>query len=414
MTIKCENISFQYGTKEVLNNISMQFEKGYLYGIIGPNGCGKSTFLKILSGILKTNYGKVLIDEDNINKLMIREIAKKIAIVPQSTSINFDFSVREIIKMGRYSHVGRFSRESIKDINVVDQILNKFNLTEIQHRGFNELSGGEQQKVIISRAIAQESEVLLLDEPTSQLDLNYKIELMEMLKNYVKDGLIVIIVLHDLNLATLFCDKIILLNAGHIEAFGSIEETITKENILSVYNIEIAIRKNLFTNSIYITPLKDRSHISRKCKLKEGKRIHVIAGGGSALEILPKLKNNIVSIGILNVLDDDFSLANELNYRIISEAPFSPISEESKNKLRKVLENVDLIILGNMPFGYNNIENLHILNECEKKIIIYELEPIENRDFTGGLATNVYLNLINKSNVMVVNNLETLFQKISE
>ena len=408
--LECEKIQFKYGTKLILEDISIQFEKGHLYGILGPNGSGKTTLIKILSGILKQNFGKVSINELDIKKLSIRDIAKKLAVVSQSNTIEFDFTVSEIVKMGRFSHIGRFSRESAEDKRIINKLLHQFGLYELKDRSFNQLSGGEQQKVIIARAIAQQSKIILLDEPTTHLDINHQIEFMEMLRQYVNEGLIVVVILHDLNLANQFCDKIILLNERCIKAFGSPEEVITRENIKSIYNINVVVKKNIFTNSIYVTPLrKGVSNSLRHKKEIKTKKIHLVVGGGSALEILPKLKHYDVSVGVVNVLDDDYILANDLDYKIISEAPFSPISEEMSKKLKNFLKKVDLIILTNIPFGKNNLENLQVLNDIDKPIIIFEKTSIKERDYTGGIATVIYNKIKNKKNVRTVNNLRDLF-----
>ena len=408
--LECEKIQFKYGTKLILEDISIQFEKGHLYGILGPNGSGKTTLIKILSGILKQNFGKVSINELDIKKLSIRDIAKKLAVVSQSNTIEFDFTVSEIVKMGRFSHIGRFSRESAEDKRIINKLLHQFGLYELKDRSFNQLSGGEQQKVIIARAIAQQSKIILLDEPTTHLDINHQIEFMEMLRQYVNEGLIVVVILHDLNLANQFCDKIILLNERCIKAFGSPEEVITRENIKSIYNINVVVKKNIFTNSIYVTPLrKGVSNSLRHKKEIKTKKIHLVVGGGSALEILSKLKHYDVSVGVVNVLDDDYILANDLDYKIISEAPFSPISEEMSKKLKNFLKKVDLIILTNIPFGKNNLENLQVLNDIDKPIIIFEKTSIKERDYTGGIATVIYNKIKNKKNVRTVNNLRDLF-----
>ncbi len=259
----------------------------------------------------------------------------------------------------------------------------------------------------------QQSKIILLDEPTSNLDLNYKIEFMELLKKYIDEGLIVIIVLHDLNIASQFCDKLILMNSGCIEAFGSPKEVVTKENIKSVYNTDVVVRKNIYSNSVYITPLR-----SEICATPEGinngiiKKIHVIAGGGSAIEILSKLKKYNVSVGIVNVLDEDYILSSELNYNILSEAPFSPISEASSVELGNVLKNVDFIILTNLLFGKGNLENLKILDRSDKSLIIFEEDPITQRDFTGGMAAELYNRIKKKKNVRVVNNLKEFLNLI--
>jgi len=410
LTISANDISFNYGSKLVLKDITIHFQKGFLYGILGPNGSGKTTFLKILSGVLKSELGEVIVDDILINTMDPREIAKKIAMVPQTTSINFDYTVEEIVMMGRYSHIGRFSQESPEDKYIVEEILKKLKLLELKKRSFNELSGGELQKVIIGRALAQNSKIILLDEPTTHLDINYKIEFMMMMRNYVEKGKIIIAVLHDLNLAAQFCDRLILLNDGKIKAFGTVEEIITRENIKAVYNVDVVVRKNIYTNSIFVTLLNIQEDSNNRAIRKNAKKVHVIAGGGSAVEFLPSLNTHDVSIGIINVLDDDHTLASELNYKIVSEAPFSPITEESKLKLKDFLKKVDVVVLANLPFGKYNLGNLEILQESDKPIIIHEKEPIEERDYTGGSAIRIYNELKKRDNVKIVKKAEDILK----
>ncbi|NHI94968.1 MAG: ABC transporter ATP-binding protein [Candidatus Lokiarchaeota archaeon] len=409
-TLRCKNITFKFGIRPILDDISIQFGKGHLYGILGPNGSGKTTLIKILSGVLKPSHGKVFINEKNMKNISIGDRAKELAVVNQSNPLQFDFTVSEIVKMGRYVHVNKFLREPDNEKIIINDILNEFNLCNLRDRNFNHLSGGEQQKVIIARSVAQQSKIILLDEPTTHLDINYEIELMEKLKQYVDDGLIIIIVLHNLNLAAQFCDKIILLNQNNITAFGNPEDVITKENIKKVYNVDVLIKKNPISNSIYIIPLKKEIFNSLKHKEEAKiKKIHLVGGGGCGLEILPRLQKHDVSVGIVSVLDDDYNLANYFNYQTIAEAPFSPISKESSEILKNHLKSVDLIILANIPFGKANLENLKLLNDTNKPIIIYERDSIENRDYTNGIATKIYNEIKNKKNVKTVNNLNDIF-----
>ena len=167
MPLESEGIKFQYGAKVILEEITAHFEQGHLYGILGPNGSGKTTLLKILSGLLRANYGRVTIDNLDLKNLAPAQIAKKIAVVPDLTSLIFDFSVEEIVAMGRYAYVGKFAKETVEDQKIVESILAQFNLMDLKDRSFSQLSAGERQKVIIARAIAQQSKILLLDEPTS-------------------------------------------------------------------------------------------------------------------------------------------------------------------------------------------------------------------------------------------------------
>ena len=409
--ISCKNLQFSYKTRQIINDISLQFDEGHLYGILGPNGCGKTTLLKLLIGILKQNYGQVYIDEINLKKFSIRDIAKRLAMVNQINYIEFDYKVSEIIKMGRYSHINRFSNESEEDKQIVNEVIDQLKLTKLKDRKFNHLSGGEQQKVIIARAIAQKTKILMLDEPTSHLDINFQLEFMNLFRTYVNKGLIVIVVLHDLNIAAQYCDKIILMNKGNIVDFGVIQNVLTKQNIQKIYGIDAVIRKNNFTNSIYITPIRINKSAPKIEKVhKDLKKIHLICGGGFGSEILIELKQYDVSVGIISVLDDDYTLANELDYKIISEAPFSPISEKSRQELEEILHKVALIILANIPFGNSNLLNLKSLVNVNEKIIIFEKDPIEKRDYTNGLATKIYNELKKKDNVRIVNNLKELIK----
>ncbi|MBN1803188.1 MAG: ABC transporter ATP-binding protein, partial [Candidatus Lokiarchaeota archaeon] len=385
-------MKFRYRTRDIINDISLNFDKGHLYGIIGPNGCGKTTFLKLISGILKKKYGQIYLEEINLNKLSIREVAKHLAMVDQLNYIEFDYKVREIIKMGRYTHINRFSSESTEDKEIVEEIIKKLGLSELADRGFNQLSGGEQQKVVIARSLAQKTNILLLDEPTSHLDINYQLEFMELFKQYVKEGLVVVIVLHDLNISAQFCDKLILMNEGRVIEFGDAKKVLTRENIKKIYGIDVIIKNNFYTNSINIIPVESKKNGEENLLKQELdssiKKIHVIGGGGSAIGFLHDLKNYRVSLGVVNVFDDDYILAKNLGIQIIKEEPFSEISKESLNKLNEILNNVDLVILPNLPFGMGNLGNLKALNNFKKKIIIIEETPIEIRDFTGGIATS--------------------------
>jgi iron complex transport system ATP-binding protein len=415
-TISAEKIKFGYEEQRIiLNDLSINFKKGALYGIIGPNGCGKSTFLNLLGGILKTNFGKVAVDQTDLKTFSRIQIAKTIAYVQQFKSTNdFDFTVSEVIMMGRYAYIDRFVGESDEDKRITNTIINELHLETIKDRIFSQLSGGEQQKVLIARAIVQQSKIILLDEPTAHLDINYQLEFMELFKKFVLDGTIVILVLHDLNLAAQYCDKIILMNKGKIESFGTVEETITRESLFKVYGIDTIIRRNPYTKNLFITPLKKGMYIENEEIIQAQKKlnIHVFAGGGNATELLPLLKLFTTSLGVINILDSDYELATEFEYDVISEAPFSPISDRAIKLLRERLKQTQLVILTNVPFGNANVKNLEVLEEYQIPIYILEQTPIDMRDFTNGKATAIYQNLCKRDNVKMFTQISDLIQSI--
>lgn len=409
-SIKVNDINFSYNVEPILKEISLSFGKGNLYGILGPNGCGKTTFLNIVGRLLKQNYGDILVNEINLDKMSIKEIAKTLAYVQQkSEALDFNFTVEEIVLMGRYSYIDRFSRESEDDHKIVNDILKDLNLEELKSREFNKLSGGEQQKVMIARAIAQQTKIILLDEPTSHLDINYKLELMELFQKFVQKGILILIVLHDLNLAAQFCDKIILLNNGKVHAFGDVSETITEQNVKEVYNVDVIIESNPITQSTYVLPISN--FLNSKLKMKQvpdKKKIHIIAGGGTATKFLPLISNINTTIGVLHVLDDDHTMAERMNIKTISEAPFSPVSDKTLKLLEIAINQSSLVILTNVPFGNANLVNLKVLENFKGKIIIIEETPIEKRDFTEGKATEIYNRIVEKPDVFKTSTIEEM------
>ncbi len=196
------SISVNYGAIKVLEDVSFIAEKGECIGIIGPNGSGKSTLLKTLSKILKPSSGKVVLCDKELERYSAKELAKNMAVVPQDTNIDFDFTCLEVVLMGRNPHMKRFELEGKKDMDIARESMVLTNTWHLRERPLTEISGGERQRVIIARALAQEPSVLLLDEPVSHLDINHQIEILDLVERLKKErGLVVIVVLHDLNLA---------------------------------------------------------------------------------------------------------------------------------------------------------------------------------------------------------------------
>jgi len=257
MSLKACDIHFYYGAKKILDGISFTAEKGELIGIVGPNGSGKTTLLKVLDGILKPKFGSVYLDGRKIQEMGIDEIARNIAVVPQDLSTDTEFTVFEMVMMGRIPHLGKFSIETIEDEVEVEKWMKLTETLHLADRKMSEISGGERQRVIIARALAQEPRVLLLDEPTANLDVCYQLQIMDLLKKLTREfKLIVICAIHDLNLASRYCDRLILLRDGRIAAMGKPIEVITTENLRKVFEVEVKINYDPETDSINIIPIK--------------------------------------------------------------------------------------------------------------------------------------------------------------
>jgi len=264
MSLKVREIEFYYTARKILENISFTAERGELIGLIGPNGSGKTTLLKILDGLLKPRIGSIYLDGKSLQDMRLEEIARSIAMVPQDSIADTEFTAFEIVMMGRIPHLKRFSIEGDEDERRVRKWMELTGTLHLAERRVNELSGGERQRVIIARALAQEPKVLLLDEPTANLDLCYQLQIMNLIKGLTKQlKLIAICALHDLNLAVRYCDKLMLLDKGKIAAIGKPAEVITQENLKKVFKIDARISYDPETGLINITPIKPLKEESR-------------------------------------------------------------------------------------------------------------------------------------------------------
>ena len=243
--ISAENINFSYAAKLVMENISFAIDEAQIMAIIGPNGSGKTTLLKIINGTLFPDAGQMLIDGKCTSRWSRKDIAQKVAIVPQETAVIFPFYAEEIVLMGRFPHLSNYRFEDKKDYRIVHEAMEKTDTLTFAARRFDELSAGERQRVLIARALAQEPKVLLLDESTVFLDLKHQAQFLDLLRQLnTAQQLTVIFVTHDINLAAQHADRIILLYSGKIYAIGKPAEVITAANIKEVYDVDSLIDQN--------------------------------------------------------------------------------------------------------------------------------------------------------------------------
>ena len=241
MNITAENIKMKIGDNEILKGVSIDSKNREFVGIIGPNGSGKSTLLKSIYRILKPNDGCIKLDDMDISKMSIKESAKKMAVVSQHNYYNFDFTVKEVVSMGRSPHKKNLERDNIEDFEIVKESLQKVGMSEFSNRSFSTLSGGEQQRVILARALAQKTPCLILDEPTNHLDIKYQLSLLNIVKSL---DLTVISAIHDLNIASMYWDRLFVMKDGQIVASGTPQDILTKELIKEIYEIDVEIIKD--------------------------------------------------------------------------------------------------------------------------------------------------------------------------
>lgn len=248
--IEVNEINQNVQGRQVLNQLSCSFEKGRIYGIIGPNGVGKSTFLDILSGVEKPAQGEVLLDRKSIFTYPRKQLARKMAVLQQGGLPPVGFSVREVVGMGRYPFQSWLGGDILESESIIDTAIQSMGLKELTHRKMDQLSGGERQRVALAKLMAQEPSVILLDEPTTYLDIGYQVQLLDKVRAWQRErDLTVIAVLHDLNLASLYCDELVVLHQGTVAAAGTPQDVLTAELIEQVYETKISVSAHPLTGS---------------------------------------------------------------------------------------------------------------------------------------------------------------------
>lgn len=414
IAVELKNIIFGYDKQKILNDISIDIEAGSFTSIIGPNGSGKSTLLKVISSLITPEGGNVKLDGIDIKAMSQLDIAKKIAVVPQENNIEYRFSVQDIVLMGRYPHLGRFQTESLNDYKLVGNALEMTNTLYLKDRYINELSGGEKQRVIIARALAQQPKIILLDEPTSYLDIQHQVEVLELLERLNKEeGLTVVLILHDINLAARFSSNMILLKEGAIIEKGSPKDVITLENLKNAYEIDMIISRNPYSDSPYVIPLSKMG----KGKVMKSEKIHVICGGGTGTDLIQRLTTEgyKVTAGVLNIGDSDWEFSQIYDIETIEEAPFTNISDNSYKINIKKIEESDIVILTSIHIGSGNLKNLEAFSfalSIGKRVIFLDQYASQIKyDYTSGDGEQLITNIRSNCNENY-KSLQELFQSL--
>lgn len=263
MRLKVDNLCYSYGDGEAIKNLNIIVNRGEFVGLIGPNGSGKSTALKNIYRGLKPDKGTIELDGENLQTMSFRQSAIKMAVVGQENEVPFDFMVEEIVAMGRSPHKKLFEIDNENDKKIVHHALEHLGMESMAKKNYLHLSGGEKQRVLIARAIAQESDFYILDEPTNHLDISYQMQIFDFIKRL---NVTVLSAIHDLNMAALYCDRLYVLKKGEIVLEGTPEEVLTEENIYNVYHVRSSVTKNSITGKVSITFLPESI-----CKVNDSK-----------------------------------------------------------------------------------------------------------------------------------------------
>lgn len=258
--LKASALTFEVEGKRLLDNVSLSVARGELLGIIGPNGAGKTTLLRMLSGILKPKSGSIIIEGRMMSEMTVKEVAQRIAIVPQTPGFTYGFTCLEVVMMGRYPFMGRFQIESMKDASIAIEAMRLTDTEQFAGRHVTTLSGGERQRVFLARALAQQPRVMLLDEPTSNLDISHQLKLFEIVKKLTSSGMAAIAAIHDISLASRYCDRIVILNHGGSLADGAPSAVLTAENIAAAFGVSARVHRDPITGLLAISVLGQVDH----------------------------------------------------------------------------------------------------------------------------------------------------------
>ena len=288
-SVDAQAVSFSVEAKTLLDRVDMRAERGQFVGLIGPNGAGKSTLLRTLSGVLRHQQGAVWLEGSDLGAMPARDVAAMLALVPQIAPFTQGFTAFELVLMGRYPHLGRFEVEGQADDRIArDAML----LTETDHfapRTLDTLSGGERQRVFLARALAQQPRVLLLDEPTSNLDILHQLTILGLVRQLVDNGLTAIAAIHDLNLAARYCDRLVLLSNGRVVTEGAPEEVLTPETIESAFGVRSAIYREPVTGALAISLIEPAAGADAVAHTSsEGENGRTPAGGNGVANAIPR------------------------------------------------------------------------------------------------------------------------------
>ena len=252
-SLSVEGLTYRIQGKKLLDGVSLRAGQGELVGVIGPNGAGKSTLLRALAGIIELSEGERYLEGRKFGEMPPRERARAIALVPQVAPMAHGFTCLELVLMGRYPHIGRFQIEGASDENIARQAMRLTDTERFANRMLETLSGGERQRVFIARALAQQPRVLLLDEPTSNLDILHQLRVLGLIRKWASDGATAIAAVHDLNMAARHCDFLVLLSEGRVIAEGTSEEVLTTENVSGAYGVESVVYRDPYTGVLALS-----------------------------------------------------------------------------------------------------------------------------------------------------------------
>ena len=396
LPLRVERVSASYGARPALRDIELTVRTGEFVALAGPNGSGKTTLLRAVLGFVTPTAGCVELFGDRVEDLSVREHARRVAWLPQEESPRDDVRLLDYVMYGRYARHGMLEGDSEEDYELARSILDQVGLADRADDGILSISGGERQRAVLGRALAQATPLLLLDEPTSHLDIGHQLDLLARVRELShRRGVTVIAALHDLNLAARFADRIVVLSRGRAVADGPPPDILSEELLVRVWGVVADLRREPRTGMPYLIPHRLALPVEAPAPGSRFGPVHVVGGGGAAAPYLRTLSDEgySLSVGALHLLDSDAEVAETLLVTVPIEAPFAPLGPEVRERHRTLLEAAKVIVVAPFAVGPSNLANLEDLIPfaARTSMFLVRVPPIAERDFTaGGCASRIY------------------------
>jgi iron complex transport system ATP-binding protein len=389
------DLTVRYGPRTGIQGVSLAIRPGELVALVGPNGAGKTTFVRAVLGLVPAAEGRIQIEGTPVSELSFRQRAQRMAWLPQEEQPQENIPILDYVLFGRYAHVPPFYSEDSQDHARAEEALRSVNLWDRRASGIWEVSGGERQRVLLARALTQDAPILLLDEPTSHLDIAHQLELLDRLQRWRTEGRrCVIAAMHDLNLAARYADRVVVLSRGRLVEDGRPDGVLSTALLRSVWGIDAEIRRDARSGLPYILPT-----LPLPLEMPPGSAgrllgpVHIVGGGGAASATLHALVDEgyLLTAGVLALLDTDTETGQELGVPMAVEAPFSPIGEEARLQNRRLLEASRAVVVTPFAVGPANLVNLEDVVPIAGQRPVYLLDggSLAQRDFSGGVALKI-------------------------
>jgi iron complex transport system ATP-binding protein len=363
--LEAAGLVFEAGGRRIIDGVGLRVQRGELVGVIGPNGAGKTTLMRLVCGLLAPAAGRVSLSGVPLAGMTHRERARRVAFMSQEIPREVGYPVRDVLMMGRFAYLGRFERESAGDLERVRRMLSYVGLAGFEGRSFGELSGGERQLVLFARVLVQETALIVLDEPSSHLDIRHQDRIFSMAQEMAVEKMAVVVSVHNLNVASHYCSRLVLLDQGRVAAEGAPGEVITPEVLDRVYGVRTVVSRSTATGSLQVSVIPTRAGTA-------GSRVHLIGGAGSAVNLTRELHRLgcTLSGGIAHEYDSDETLWRNLGLPCSVVGAFSRIAEADIDKAIPLVREAEVTVLCPFPIGPGNLGNLTLARFARKLVIL--------------------------------------------